>query len=74
MVGYNDELMIVEMDLMHTTPYVIDFGKVKIDRPPDFPETVLEYQEREGQERFGENWGESQMSARRFRKLSDLLS
>ena len=32
MVGYNDELMIVEMELMQTPPYVIDFAKVKIDR------------------------------------------
>src|SRR3954466_12109926 len=46
MVGFNDELLIVEMDMMHRAPYVIDFAKVKFN-PPDFPEATKEYFEKE---------------------------
>jgi hypothetical protein len=56
MVGHNDDLMVVEMDLMHNPPYIIDFAKVRIDRPPDFPEDVLREQDQRGQERFEHNW------------------
>ncbi len=41
MRGFDDELMIVEMDIMQQRPYIIDFAKVKIDRPPEFSEEVL---------------------------------
>jgi hypothetical protein len=56
MIGYDDELMVVEMDLMQSPPYIIDFAKVKIDRPPDFSDETIEYHEQQGQERFGSNW------------------
>jgi len=57
MIGYDDALMVVEMDLMHDPPFIIDFAKVRIDRPPDFSDDVLDYQDRRGREEFGdENW------------------
>lgn len=56
MLNHDDGLMIVEMDLMQCPPYIIDFAKVRIDRPPDFPEEVLEYEERRGRERFEHHW------------------
>jgi hypothetical protein len=56
MYGYNDELMVVEMDLMQRPPYIIDFAKVKIDRPPDFSEEVLAQADKDGREMFGEDW------------------
>ena len=58
MVGFDDNLMIVEMDVMHEPPYVIDFAKVKLDRPPEFSEDVLEEWERLGKFRFEHHWSE----------------
>lgn len=54
--GYDDELWIVEMDMMHAPPYLIDFGKVRLNFPPDFSEEVLADQAKQGRELFGENW------------------
>ena len=56
MYGYNDELKVVEMDLMQRRPYIIDFAKVKIDRPPDFSEKILVQADKDGREMFGEDW------------------
>ncbi|MBX9789789.1 MAG: hypothetical protein K2Y37_12800 [Pirellulales bacterium] len=56
MLMSDDELMIVEMDLMQHPPYIIDFAKVRIDRPPDFDEDTLADAERMGRERFEHNW------------------
>jgi hypothetical protein len=57
MRGYDDDLQIVEMDLMQDAPFIIDFAKVRIDRPPEFSDDVLEYHDKRGREQFGEdNW------------------
>jgi hypothetical protein len=56
MQGFDDELMVVEMDVMNEPPYILDFGKVRIDRPPDFSEEVLREQEEHGRELFEHNW------------------
>ena len=56
MIGYDDRLMIVEMDFMQNPPYIIDFAKVRIDRPPEFSEETLAYHEQQGRERFEQNW------------------
>ncbi|HUY91540.1 MAG TPA: hypothetical protein VMV10_22560 [Pirellulales bacterium] len=66
MLNCNDKLMVVEMDFMQRPPYIIDFAKVRIDRPPDFPEDVLQQNERDGWERFEGNWP-------RVKKLMDAL-
>ena len=56
MRGFDDELLVVEMDLMHQRPYIIDFAKVKIDRPPEFSDEVLQQLDDDGVEMFGDNW------------------
>jgi len=56
MLGYDDGLMVVEMDLMQHTPYIIDFAKIKIDRPPDFSPEVLREFDGQGREQFEHNW------------------
>ena len=57
MHGYDDDLMVVEMDFIQSPPYIIDFAKVRIDRPPDFSEETLSDLEVKGQSLFGEDWG-----------------
>lgn len=54
--GYDDELWVVEMDIMHAPPYVIDFGKVRLNFPPDFSDEVLADLAEQGRELFGANW------------------
>lgn len=57
MWSHDDELMVVEMDLMQNPPFIIDFAKVRIDRPPEFSDDVLDYHDARGLELFGEeNW------------------
>ena len=56
MLGYNDELWVIEMDIIAAPPYIIDFAKVRINFPPEFTEEVLADQERKGLDDFGENW------------------
>lgn len=56
MIDYDDRLMVVEMDFMQNPPYIIDFAKVRIDRPPEFSEETLAFHEQQGRERFEQNW------------------
>jgi hypothetical protein len=56
MISSSDELLVIEMDFMQHPPYIIDFGKVKINSPPDFDELVLVDDDAKNQERFGKNW------------------
>ncbi|HVX60224.1 MAG TPA: hypothetical protein VHC19_06480 [Pirellulales bacterium] len=56
MLGCHDDLMVVEMDLMQQPPYIIDFAKVRFDRPPDFSEETLLQYEQQGLERFERRW------------------
>jgi len=55
MRGFDDDLMVVEMDFMQTPPYVIDFAKVRFC-PPDFSDEVIAESEARGAERFEGNW------------------
>ena len=56
LIDCNDELRIIEIEMMHQSPYVIDFAKVRIDPPPDFSPEIEEYTENEGQKNFRHNW------------------
>ena len=60
LVGYDDELMIIEMDMMQRPPYIIDFAKVRIDHPPDFSDETLADMHARGVEEFGDHWPEVQ--------------
>jgi hypothetical protein len=56
MHGCDDVLMVIEIDVMQTPPYIIDFAKVRIDRPPDFSEETVREADEQGREMFGDNW------------------
>lgn len=56
MIAFDNELMVVEMDLMQRPPYIIDFAKVRIDRPPDFSEETCDDNEARGRELFEHRW------------------
>lgn len=56
MQGCDDELMIVEMDIMHRAPFVIDFAKVRLNSSPDFSEITTQEIEEQGQYLFDDNW------------------
>lgn len=60
MRGFDDDLMVVEMDIMHRAPYIIDFAKVKLNGPPDFSETTLAEADAQGQFLFEEHWPDVQ--------------
>lgn len=56
MIGYDDGLLVVEMDFMQKPPYVIDFAKVRLNSPPGFSEDALADLEQKGLYRFEHNW------------------
>lgn len=58
LLNYNDDLWVIEMEIVTKTPFVLDFAKVRIDRPPDFSQEILEELERHGQEIFKHHWPE----------------
>lgn len=58
LLGYDDDLWVIEMQTISRPPYIIDFAKVRIDRPPDFSEEVLRDAQEQGQEEFGPHWPE----------------
>jgi hypothetical protein len=57
-IGYDDQLLVVEMDVISGPPYILDFAKVRIDRPPEFSEDTLADFQRRGVEWWGERWPE----------------
>jgi hypothetical protein len=57
LLSFDDALFIVEMDIVKP-PYIIDFGKVRIDRPPDFSDEVLREHKHECREMFGHHYEE----------------
>ena len=58
MINHTDDLMIVEMEMMLKSPYIIDFAKVRLNSPPDFSEDVLSCQQEQGEEEFEHHWPE----------------
>ncbi len=59
-MAYCDRLWTIEMDFMTKSPYILDFAKVRIDRPPDFSEEVLADSDKKNQELFQHHWQEVQ--------------
>lgn len=62
----DDELRTIEIDYMHSAPYVVDFGKVRLFKDPEFSEEVLRDADVTGRERFGDNWPRVQQLLRDF--------
>jgi hypothetical protein len=57
LVDFDDELLVVEMTIV-SPPFLLDFGKVHLDRRPEFPaETLAEWRE-SMQELFEDRWPE----------------
>lgn len=61
LVGYHDELRVIEMELVGDPPFIIDFAKVRIDRPPDFSEETMREAEEKCEELFQHHWPEVRM-------------
>jgi hypothetical protein len=61
LVAYCDRLWTIEMDFITKSPYILDFAKVRIDRPPDFSDEVLADYSKKNQELFQHHWPEVQM-------------
>lgn len=55
LLGYHDDLLVIEIGIV-SPPCILDFAKVRIDRPPDFSEEVMRDSDEKGQFEFGENW------------------
>lgn len=57
LVRHDDPLMVIEMTLVNP-PYVLDFGKVRLDTPPDYsPEVMADFFARQ-KELWGKYWPE----------------
>ena len=56
MKGFDDDLMVVEMDIMNKPPFIIDFAKVRLNNPPDFSQETLAENEAQGEFLFERNW------------------
>jgi hypothetical protein len=54
-MDWDDDLMVVEMDLMIEAPYIIDFAKVRFGSP-EFPEMTQADAEEQGREDFEDDW------------------
>ncbi len=55
LVGFDDSLLVIEMEIV-APPFIIDFAKVRLDRPYDFSEEVIADWNESGQELFEERW------------------
>jgi hypothetical protein len=73
MTDYDDELWVVEMGIV-SPPFVLDFAGAYLDRPPDFPDEVMEEWRKEKKEQFGDRWPQVQEIMREFRKMGIYLA
>jgi hypothetical protein len=55
LVGCSDELLVIEMTLV-SPPFIIDFAKSYLDKPPDFSPEVLADEEERNREVFEDRW------------------
>lgn len=56
MIGWSDDLNVIEMDIVQTPPYIIDFAKVRLNNDPGFSVETLAENEAAGLWHFGRNW------------------
>jgi hypothetical protein len=59
LIQWDDDLWIVEMGIVKP-PFIVDFAKVSIDKPPDFSAEVQENEEHAAQELFEHRWPQVQ--------------
>jgi hypothetical protein len=55
LVDHSDELWIIEMGIVDA-PFILDFAKVYLDRPPDYSPEVLAEDEEKNREIFEDRW------------------
>lgn len=68
LIGHDRNLIVIEMSLVKP-PYVLDFGKVHLDRQPDFsPEVLRDWREQQ-QELWGEHFPTVQKILRKLQSL-----
>jgi hypothetical protein len=56
MLGSDDELRVIEMDIVQKPPYIIDFAKVRLNSDPGFSTETLAENDAHGRWLFGKNW------------------
>jgi hypothetical protein len=70
---FDDQLWVIEMEIV-SPPFVLDFAGAYLDRPPDFPDDVMEEWRKEKREQFGDRWAQVQDILREFRKMGIYLA
>jgi hypothetical protein len=55
LIDASDDLWVIEIEIV-TPPFLLDFGKVHLDRPPDFSAEVLAEDEERCREIFEDRW------------------
>ena len=68
LASYDDNLLVIEMSLVNP-PYVLDFGKVTLDRQPDYPPATIAYVREEQQEWWGDLYPTIRKILRRLEAL-----
>ena len=56
----DDDSMIIEISIVQP-PYILDFGKCRLDHKSDFPPEVLNERRRENEDIWGDKWVEVQL-------------
>lgn len=69
----DEELFVIEMTIV-SPPFVLDFAGAYLDKPPDYPDDVLEAWLAEKAEQFGERWPEVRRVVASFRKWGVYLA
>ncbi len=57
LIGFSDELWVIEIEIVFP-PFIIDFAKSYLDRPPDYSAEVLADDEERNREVFEDRWRE----------------
>jgi len=68
LVNHHDKLMVIEMDVV-TPPFLLDFGKVWLDKRPDYPEDAWDQWEAAGRDDFGDRWNDVKSVISALRRL-----
>ncbi len=74
LIAYDDCLWVIEMEIV-SPPFVLDFAGAYLDRPPDYPDDILEEWEEDKREQFGEErWEIVQSIMATFRRFKIFLA
>jgi len=68
LIGFSGVELVIEMSIV-SPPFLLDFGKVWIDRKPDFSAEALADKEAECADLYGERWGEVQLALAVLKRL-----